>query len=67
MLQIYNVAYSCKNAKYPIDNFVKITLLNDNLSLNRYSKLHVIETDTENILFSKSMNGDPIDMKNVKL
>jgi hypothetical protein len=57
MFKAYNVAFSFKNSTYPIDQLLKITLLNDTKSLKKYLDANVIFHDIEFVYFSKSNNG----------
>ncbi len=52
MLKAYNFAFSAKNTKYPIDNLIKITLMNDKKNLDKYSNIIQIEDDY--IIFDKA-------------
>ena len=57
----YNVAFSSKNAKYPIEKFIEITLINQSKSLKKYIDGKLITIDGENnILFSKPNSNNDI-------
>lgn len=54
MIKQYNVAFSCKNSKFPVSKFVDLTLMNSPQSLQKYVKSKLIEIDAENnIVFQK--------------
>ncbi len=53
MLNTYNVSFSVKNSKYPVENFLQITLIKDKSCLaSKYKDLIKLEEDF--ILFDKS-------------
>jgi hypothetical protein len=60
MLRAMNAAYSAKNAKYPVEHLINVTLLNSRMSLEKYAAARLIEldssTDNSSILFSKANN-----------
>ncbi len=63
MLRTMNAAYSAKNAKYPIDHLISVTLLNSRLSLQKYVTEKLVEWDSSDntILFSKANNQSTCD------
>ena len=52
-----NHGFSFKNSRYPIENFLNITLLNGRASLKKYTETNSIVIDDSDIIFSK-MNSN---------
>jgi hypothetical protein len=52
-----NHGFSFKNSRYPIENFLNITLLNGRTSLKKYTETNTIVIDDSDIVFSK-MNSN---------
>jgi hypothetical protein len=54
MIRVYNVAFSWKNTKFPVSQFLQLTLMNSRQSLVKYSDggMVIIDAD-ENIIFDR--------------
>jgi hypothetical protein len=59
MIRAMNTAYSAKNAKYPVDNLLTVSLLNSRLSLDKYisNGLLTVDDSDGSVLFSKANNS----------
>ena len=49
-----NTSFAFKNSRYPIEHFIKVTLLNNEASLKKYIDSSLIVTDSDCIIFSKT-------------
>ena len=49
-----NTSFAFKNSRYPIEHFIKVTLLNNEGSLKKYIDSTLIVTDSDCIIFSKT-------------
>lgn len=64
MLKIMNTAYSFKNSKYSVEDFLKITLFNGRHMLEIYEDKNLLSIDRDNnILFSKERAKFDINVK----
>ena len=62
-----NTAYSFKNSKYSVEDFLKITLFNGRHMLEIYEEKHLLSIDKDNnILFSKERAQNHINVKILK-
>ena len=54
MIAEYNVAYSWKNTKFPVDKFIELASMNSRHSLQKFvdNKMITIDAD-DNIIFQK--------------
>ena len=60
MVKVMNHGFSFKNSRYPIENFLDITLLNGRGSLKKYTETNSIQiADSDYIVFSK-MNSNAV-------
>ena len=49
-----NTSFAFKNSRYPIEHFIKVTLLNNEDSLKKYIDSNLIVIDSDCIIFSKT-------------
>jgi len=54
MVKVMNHGFSFKNSRYPIENFLKITLLNGRVNLKKYTEKNSIVIADSDIIFSKA-------------
>lgn len=53
MIKVMGSAFSFKNVRYPVDNLLKISVLNDERALDRFVEANVISIDVDHIVFNK--------------
>lgn len=64
MINEYNVAFSWKNSKFPVQNFIDLTLMNDRQSLQKYIDSQMLNIDNEqNIVFNKVNSANEFNKK----
>ena len=54
MINAMNHGFSFKNSRYPIENFLNITLAENRASLRKYVEAKSIVIDSDFIVFSKT-------------
>lgn len=54
MICRYNLAFSCKNSKFPVSKFIELTLVNNKQSLQKFVDSEIMKIDSDdNIVFEK--------------
>ena len=54
MISKYNLAFSWKNTKFPVEKFIDLTLMNNAQSLKKYTDNNILTIDQDqNIIFDR--------------